>query len=400
MSTISKVLPSILFFVILSSNLYADGAKWIQDFDLAKKLATKENKMILANFTGSDWCPYCIKAESEIFSTDAFAKYASDKFILLKIDFPQKKKLPRNISSQNEKLAIKYNVSGFPTFLILDSSGELLGITGYMQGGVKAWIATCEDILKSIPPKTVLLKDQDFTKVAVKAKKENLPILLFVYDSKVKNSFAKIKAIGDKRLFSTLDGWKFIPFVTDKAQLEANAKLSKIKPLLSSTTSGQYCILLDSKSIDKSNAKVFKYSDADNFFLNLYKNLSWDYDGKWIADYNKAKIIAKAQNKAILLRFTGSDWCKWCKKMDEDIFSKEEFIKYAQKSLVLVNVDFPKNFKLSPAQAKQNDFLARAFGIEGLPTIIVLNKDAKMVMMSNYYAGEPSIFIKEIDSRI
>ncbi len=400
MSTISKALLSILFFVVLSSNLYADGAKWIQDFDLAKKLATKENKMILVNFTGSDWCPYCIKTESEIFSTDAFAKYVSDKFILLKIDFPRKKKLPRDISIQNERLATKYNVTGLPTFLILDSSGEILGVTGYVQGGAKAWISTCEDILKSLPKKTTLLRNQNFSEVAAKAKEENLPILLLVYDSKIKNSFDKIKAIGDKRVFSTLDGWKFIPFVADRAQLETNAKLSKIKPLLSSTSSGQYCMLLDSKSLDKSSAKTIEFSDADSFFNSLYKNLSWKYSGEWITDYYKAKAIAKAQHKAILLRFTGSDWCVWCKKMDKNIFSKEEFLKYAKKSLVLVDVDFPQNSKLSPAQTRQNDFLRKVFGVEGFPTIIVLNKDAKIVMMSNYYAGEPSIFIKEIDSRI
>ncbi len=400
MNTTNRILSSILLLVILSSTLYANEVKWIQNYKLAKKLAAKEDKMILANFTGSDWCPYCIKAEAEIFNTDEFAKFAADKFILLKVDFPQKKKLPLEIRKQNEDLAAKYNVSGFPTFLILDNNGEVLGVSGYAQGGAKAWIATCTDILKNIPPKTDLLKKEDFATVLDKARKKQLPILLFVYDSKIKDSSAKIRAVGDNRSFSTLDGWRFIPFSTDKSQLENNTMLEDIKPLLKAVSSAQYCVLLDSKTLSKDSAKVFKFSNANNFFKNLYKNLSWDYNGEWLLDYNKAKIIAKAQNKAILIRFSGSDWCTWCKKMDEKIFTKEEFLDYAKKSLVLVDIDFPKKSNLSQAQIKKNHSLAQSFGVDGLPTIIVLNKEAKMVMLSGYYGGELSAFIKEIESRI
>jgi thiol-disulfide isomerase/thioredoxin len=61
----------------------------------------------------------------------------------------------------------------------------------------------------------------------------------------------------------------------------------------------------------------------------------------WLDDLEKAKTQAKAENKKILLDFTGSDWCGWCKKLDKEVFSQQAWKEYAAKHLVLVEVDFP-----------------------------------------------------------
>src|SRR3954452_1427550 len=81
----------------------------------------------------------------------------------------------------------------------------------------------------------------------------------------------------------------------------------------------------------------------------------------WIDDLEKAKAQAKAENKKILLDFTGSDWCGWCKKLDAEVFSQPEFKEYAAKKLVLVELDFPRSFKLPDATKKQNDALAAEY---------------------------------------
>ena len=117
----------------------------------------------------------------------------------------------------------------------------------------------------------------------------------------------------------------------------------------------------------------------------------------WLDDLEKAKTQAKAENKRILLDFTGSDWCGWCKKLDAEVFSQQEFKDYAAKKLVLVEVDFPHGFKLPDATKKQNDALAKKFQIQGYPTIIVTSPSGNKKGQLGYMEGGPKAFIKALE---
>src|SRR5436309_1639194 len=92
----------------------------------------------------------------------------------------------------------------------------------------------------------------------------------------------------------------------------------------------------------------------------------------WTEDLSKAQEKAKTEKKLVLLDFTGSDWCGWCMKLDEEVFSTPKFQEYAGKHIVLVQVDFPHTKQLSPEVKAQNDKLAKEHKIQGYPTIIVL----------------------------
>jgi protein disulfide-isomerase len=117
----------------------------------------------------------------------------------------------------------------------------------------------------------------------------------------------------------------------------------------------------------------------------------------WGENYTKAKAQAKAENKLLLLDFTGSDWCGWCIKLNKEVFSQQEFKDYAAKNLVLMEVDFPQT-KPQPAQIKQqNAKLQAQYKIEGYPTIIVLNSQGKQVGQLGYQPGGPKAFIAELD---
>lgn len=98
---------------------------------------------------------------------------------------------------------------------------------------------------------------------------------------------------------------------------------------------------------------------------------------QWHTDMNKAYGISKATNKPIFAFFTGSDWCGWCHKLQNEVFSKHEFIAWAEKNVVLVELDFPRRKQLPPELAQQNNSLQQAFGVQGFPTIWVfdLTKD-------------------------
>ena len=117
----------------------------------------------------------------------------------------------------------------------------------------------------------------------------------------------------------------------------------------------------------------------------------------WLTDIKKAKEEAKSNQKLILVDFTGSDWCGWCIKLDREVFSKPEFKDYADKNLVLLEVDFPRRKEQSAAQKAHNLELAERYGVQGFPTIIVLNGEGKKVGELGYMPGGPSAFLAELD---
>jgi protein disulfide-isomerase len=102
-------------------------------------------------------------------------------------------------------------------------------------------------------------------------------------------------------------------------------------------------------------------------------------EANWLSDFSKAQEEAKAGHKLLLLDFTGSDWCMWCRRLQAEVFSQPEFEEYAKKNLVLMKVDFPRAKPLSAELRRQNETLAQKFEIQGFPTIVILNGDGKQV---------------------
>jgi thioredoxin-related protein len=118
-----KLLTFLLFTLILPS------VTWLGDFNDATTEATKENKLILINFSGSDWCGPCIRLRKEILESSTFEDYAKDNLILVRADFPRQKKNQLDAAQvkRNEALADKYNPDGkFPFTLLVDKNGKIL----------------------------------------------------------------------------------------------------------------------------------------------------------------------------------------------------------------------------------------------------------------------------------
>src|SRR5690606_6961120 len=178
----------------------AQESSWLTDFEAAKAAAKKDQKLILADFTGSDWCGWCIKLKEEVFSQPEFQKWADKNVILLELDFPRKTELPADLKEQNNELKKRFGIRGFPTILFLDAEGNQVGKSGYIKGGPKPWIAAAEKEMAAKPA-------------------------------------------------------------------------------------------------------------AD----------------EWMTDYEAALKLAKKEKKVVLADFTGSDWCGWCIKLKEEVFSTPEF---------------------------------------------------------------------------
>ena len=124
--------------------------------------------------------------------------------------------------------------------------------------------------------------------------------------------------------------------------------------------------------------------------------LSAAEDVAWTTDYKAALAQAKAQNRHVFLFFTGSDWCSWCKRLNREILSTDEFKDYAAKKLILVELDFPRGKPQSNDVKEQNAKLADRFKIEGYPTVIVLNSSGKKIGELGYQEGGPSPFVEAL----
>ena len=110
----------------------------------------------------------------------------------------------------------------------------------------------------------------------------------------------------------------------------------------------------------------------------------------WQTDYGKALDLAKAQNKRLLLDFTGSDWCGPCIELRKRVWSRPEFRQFAEKNLILVEVDYPRREKQSAELRKQNEKLGQEYGIDekGFPTIVLLDSAGKVIREFTGYDGE------------
>lgn len=115
-----------------------------------------------------------------------------------------------------------------------------------------------------------------------------------------------------------------------------------------------------------------------------------------MTDLPKAQAAAKDQQKLLLIDFTGSDWCGWCIKLHREVFSQPEFQQYAEKNLVLMTADFPRRKEISAETRMQNEKLAQQYGIEGFPTIVVLNGEGKMVGTLGYMEGGAPAFVAQL----
>jgi len=121
--------------------------QWNTDLAKAQEQAKKENKLVMLDFTGSDWCGWCIKLNKDVFATQEFADYAKKNLVLVEVDFPRHKELAADQKKANQALQEKYKIEGYPTIIVLNPEGKKLGDLGYMNSP-KPFIKKLDDLKK------------------------------------------------------------------------------------------------------------------------------------------------------------------------------------------------------------------------------------------------------------
>ncbi|MCC5790110.1 MAG: thioredoxin family protein [Opitutales bacterium] len=118
------------------------SSAWTENYEAALATAKENDKMVLLNFTGSDWCPPCMHMESTVLHQDNFISAMEGKVVLVTLDFPRRTEQSQEIKERNQSLAEEVGVRGFPTFVLIDNEGnEIRRTVGAMRGGPEAFIS-------------------------------------------------------------------------------------------------------------------------------------------------------------------------------------------------------------------------------------------------------------------
>lgn len=154
-NSLKRGLSWVLITLILLPTAFLTGAShseggslpWTTNYNQALERSKAEGKPIILFFTGSDWCTWCHRLESEVLNTTSFINSVKDKYIFVELDFPQQTTIAADLKAQNKKLQEKYNVRGFPTIVIVDGEGQKVAQTGYEAGGGMAYARHLDNLV-------------------------------------------------------------------------------------------------------------------------------------------------------------------------------------------------------------------------------------------------------------
>lgn len=151
-----KKLLLVLFIALTAPVMHSQDLVWQTDVNKASEISMKTKKPLMLFFTGSDWCGWCMRLQKEVFLTPEFTKWAKDNVVLVELDFPRRKQLSPELTTQNRGLEQLFGIRGYPTVWIVTPKKaedkfafDQLGSTGYVAGGPQAWIDGANNILKN-----------------------------------------------------------------------------------------------------------------------------------------------------------------------------------------------------------------------------------------------------------
>ena len=126
-----------------------EASAWMDNYEKALALAKKEKKFVMADFTGSDWCPPCKALRADVFDQKEFLEWAKKNDVLLEVDQPKQKKLPDDVKKQNDELATKHNIKSVPTVIFFNEKGDVVGRQEGLKPGTTpaSWIKEATELL-------------------------------------------------------------------------------------------------------------------------------------------------------------------------------------------------------------------------------------------------------------
>jgi thioredoxin-related protein len=165
----SPIIAVVSSVALAAAAFASDG--WLVDFEKAKAQAAAEKKDLLIDFTGSDWCSWCIRLRKEVFDEEAFKKAAPGQFVLVELDFPQDtSKQPETVRKQNEALRDAFGIEGYPSIVLADATGRPYAQTGYQKGGAAAYLKHLDELRGKLKARDAAFKRAESASGIEKAK--------------------------------------------------------------------------------------------------------------------------------------------------------------------------------------------------------------------------------------
>jgi len=137
-----------LSFILFTCLFASAGSAWTEDFAAAQKKAQAENKPLMLEFTGSDWCPPCKAMHKYVFSQPEFQAYAEESLVWVRLDFPRGISQSAELKAQNVRLRDSYGVQGYPTILLVEPDGELIAKTGPRRTSPEGYAEHLQELLE------------------------------------------------------------------------------------------------------------------------------------------------------------------------------------------------------------------------------------------------------------
>jgi len=384
--------------------------RWLPGYEQALTQARKEDKVILAYFSGSDWDPWTQKLETDVLNTDLFRQWAQSHVVLLQIDFPREKHTSAVVKQQNEKLKARYSVARVPTFVFLDPYGLPFARAGYddvrlrgeePKGEPGAAVAFLDGVLKNRPKVEALIRQPGFIEGYAYAREHYQTLLVLVTHGNAEhvlrnreellNDQRFVKFVNRNVVFTQVD-WPDDGDTSKEAQaFRAFAARHKLAPV------PLQLVVWERPDTVTARISGIAPDTVENVISRIEAKLPHiDYTSGWITDYNKARAIASQQDRFIFLAFISMDDSEYSRKMDQEIFQTDGFKTYARKNLVLVRIDFPVTTTQPAVLAGQNKMLAELFAVRGYPTLIIQNSLGQKLVETKYMKGGPTEFLSEL----
>lgn len=386
-------------------------AVWLPNMTACLVNAKRQNKLILAYFSGSDWDQWGKKLDKEVLTSPMFAEWADKNVILFQADFLATPKKQDLYKKQNEDLKTRYQIAVVPTLLLLDGDGEVVARAVYEDvkllpneavGQPNSAIKRLDDMVKNRGETEKLVTYGGLAGTVDNAKAHHLPVLLMITKGekdpmlieadKLLQNQRFIRWVNINTSFHTMK-W---PEATDKSAdaVLFSALATRFK---FGNTPAQLVMLVPEEENLRYRTVSWAVMQMEPLMINLQKNLpTIEYKGTdWLTDIRVARAILSQQPKRMLFMYF-CDGTEFCQKFEKEILNTEEFTGWPYHNVVLLKLDYTKGVARPKALDDQNRELANLYAVRGYPFVILVNPKGQKIGDAHYMHGGPKPFIEEL----
>jgi thioredoxin-related protein len=373
--------------------------------------AKKQNKLILAYFSGSDWDEWGKKLDKEVLSSAMFAEWSTKNVILFQADYLATPKAQDLYKKQNEELKVKYQISLVPMFLLLDGDGEVVARATYENvkllpneviGQPITAMQFLDNMVKNRGETEPLQTYGGLAQTVDNAKAHKLPVLLLItkgeHDPMLiesDNLLHNQRFIRWVNINTSFHAMKW-PEASDKS-VDAAMFNSLATHFKFGNTPAQLVMFVPEEDNLRYRTTSWAVMQMEPLMINLQKGLPIiEYRGTdWLTDIRVAKAILGQQPKRMMFMYF-CDGTEFCQKIEKEILKTEEFTGWPYHNVVLLKLDYTKGVERPKALDDQNRALADLYGVRGYPFVVLVNPKGQKIGEAKYMRGGPVPFIDEL----